>query len=246
MKQKICAFSIADNKNLPYFKMMAASFKKFHPDIPLILCGEEEINNYNDKDFFYRATPILASKLIKEYETVIKLDADQIIAGDLNNALEGDYDIAVVNNSNPRELKKIKVNVWDINPLAYVNCGLVIMKSERLINHWLKLCRSEFFGGYQYREQDLLNIVDFYGDYKVRFLDQEDSYYGLASKGYWNEVIIKDDKLVLPKGEEWPDRDKIVRVVHSAGGNDPAKMNLRPYFKPEVIKYLEGIVGGQI
>jgi hypothetical protein len=157
-----------------------------------------------------------------------------------------DYDVACVNNSNPRELKKLEILVWNINPLAYVNCGFVAMRNKEFIEHWLGLCYSEHFYYYRYREQDLLNILAFYGNYKVKLLDQGDSYYGLASKGYWNMIELRDGKLVLPKREEWPDQDKEIKVIHVAGGNDPMKMNLRPYFKEEVIKHLEKLIDGKL
>ena len=241
-KKKIVAFTIADDANLKYAKMLENSLRKFHTKekLPFDIIGADRIKVTKDPDFFYRATPRVAMDLIKEYETVIKFDADTIVCGNLSHIWKEDFDVGVVNNSNPREMKKLTVGVWDIHPLAYVNCGLVVMKSEEFINHWWGLCCSDHFNTYQYREQDLLNIMIFYGNYKVKFLDAGKNWNGLISKGFWPYCEMRDNDIVLPKNNEWPtNEDKIIKVIHWAGGNDPDKMKFRLHFKPEVIERLE-------
>lgn len=240
-KNKVAAFSVATGKHVEYFKKMEASLRKFHSEeeLPLFQIDEKQIKATGDNMFLYRATPIGAKDLIKQYDTVIKIDADSIITGSLEDAWTGNFDVGVVNNANPRETKKYPVTVWNISPQAYVNAGFVIMKSEEFIDHWFKLCYSPHFDFYQMKEQDLLNILVFYGNYKVRFLDNLDSFYGLASKGYWPNVELRDDELVLPKSEEWPDRDKKIKVIHWAGGHDAEKMNFNIHFQPEVAKWLK-------
>ena len=243
MKNKVCFFSIASKDHMKYFEMMKNSLSKFHPNIPLLLWDDNKIDKYKDKEFFYRATPIIAKELIDQYDCVVKLDADQIITGDLSHIWEGDYDVAVVNNSNPREQKIYPVSVWNINPLAYVNCGLVAMKSKRFIEHWFNQCFSNHFSTYQFREQDLLNILLQYGDYKVKRLDEGNKSHGLISKGYWPELYLKDGKLIFPQTDGWPTQGNTqIVVLHWAGGNSVDKMNFRIRFKPEVVKFLEGLV----
>jgi lipopolysaccharide biosynthesis glycosyltransferase len=238
-------FTIADNNNLPYAKMMTNSLKKFHPDAEVIVVGEEQIKAYNDPMFFYRATPIIASELLEQYETVVKLDADQIITGDLSHIWEGKFDVACVNNSNPREYKAYPYTVWNIHPLAYLNAGFVVMKSKKFVDHWKQLCMSDHFNYYQMKEQDLLNIMVWYMNYiyDIKLLDSSDKWHGLISKGYWPQIELRETLLVLPKNEEWPvDSDKQIVCLHWAGGNSPDKMNYRTRFKPEVVKYLDKLV----
>lgn len=254
MKNKVCFFSIADNNNLKYFKLLEASLKKFHPDIPLLLWDETKIQQYKDPQFFYRATPIIAKELIKEYETVIKIDADSIVTGDLSDIWEKfEYDVAVVNNSNPREFKSYPYALLNIHPYSYVNAGFVAMRSEAFIDEWYNNCFSILYNGFQMREQDFLNLLVHGNHYKVKRLDEDDSFYGLASKGYWPEIELVGEKLLLrkeptevghwPKDEQpWPDKDKYIKVIHWAGGNTPDKMNFRIHFQPEVIKKLEELV----
>ena len=86
----------------------------------------------------------------------------------------------------------------------------------------------------------------FGGPYKVRFLDDEDSFFGLASKGYWPNVILRGEELVLPPTTDelgtYPDREKIIRAIHWAGGNQAGKMNYRLHFQPNVCKRLDELV----
>lgn len=245
-------FSIADRKNLPYFEMMKNSLAKFYPDTPLILINEEAIDRFKDPHFFYRATPIVAKNLLRDYDVVIKIDADTIITGNLDEAIEGDYDVGVVYNSNPREDKAYPIRFLDIDPMKYVNAGFVVMKSKAFVDHWLYLCRSPHFLNYQYREQDLLNFMVWYmseemgGPYKVKFLDQGDSFYGLASKQFWTDIVVKDNQLVLPpvtdESGTYPDTEKIIRAIHFAGGNTPDKMKYRLRFQPDVVKFIDKLV----
>ena len=241
-------FSIADANNLPYFEMMKKSLNHFHPDIPLILIDQAAVDRFKDQHFWYRATPLVAKNLLRHYDVVCKIDADTLITGNLDHVFEGEYDVAVVNNSNPREDKAYPVRFLDVDPLEYVNCGFVVMKSKAFVDHWLALCRSKHFLNYQYREQDLLNFMVHYcgeeygGPYKIKFLDKSDKFHGLASKGYWPQIKMDGDKLILPKGEEWPDNDKEIVALHWAGGNSPDKMKYKLRFKKEVCDYIDKLI----
>lgn len=245
-----CFFSIADNNNLPYFEMMKASLFKFHPDIPLILIDQATIERFKDPHFFYRATPIVAKNLLRDYDVVCKLDADTIITGNLDHIFEGDYDVAVVQNSNPREDKAYPIRFLDVDPLEYVNCGFVVMKSKAFVDQWLSLCRSKHFLNYQYREQDLLNLMVSYmseevgGPYKVKFLDRSNKWHGLISKKYTPMTKLIDGKIILPKNEEHPtDEDKEIVAYHFSGGqNAPDKGKYRLVFPKEVADYIDTLV----
>lgn len=248
-KKPRVAFVVADNNNIPYFEKLKNSIRKFHDEkeLPIALIAEEQIKATGDPSFFYRATPIVAMDLLLEYEAVIKLDADQVITGDISHVWKGDFDLGVVNNSNPRENKKYPVSVLNINTLSYMNCGFVVMKSRKFVEHWFNLCFSPHFECYQMREQDLMNILIYYcgapySDYKIKMLDEGPNWHGLISKGYWPQIELRGDDLVLPKNGEWPEKeDKTIKAIHWAGGNEPNKMNFKLSFKPEVVKRLEAL-----
>src|SRR3990167_109660 len=247
-----------------YFQMsqkMLASLKKTNPDIEkkadiVLYTQNDAIRNGftllpNDLKMRYM-TPIFAKELLQVYECVVRLDSDMIITGDISSCWEGDFDVAVVQNANPRELQAQQqlmgkvVQVWDIDPMDYVNCGFVVMKSERFVDHWLRLCIHQR-QHYQFYEQDFLNILVFYGDYKVKFLDRQpdNKWWGLISKGYWSQIVRKDGKLILPKnsGDErdpWPtDADKEIVCIHQAGGAGPKFTDLDIRFTSEVATYLK-------
>lgn len=245
MKKPLVFFSIADANNLSYFHKLKKSFEHFHPSIPLLLYDEPKIVPYNDPNFWYRATPMIGKELLKEYETVIKIDADSVVTGDLSELWNGDFDIGVVNNSNPREFKTFPYQYRNVHPFAYVNCGLVVMKSLSFVEYWYDKCFSSLFNT-QMREQDMLNDLVFDNHWSVKKFDEGDSFYGLASKGYWPNIqLLADHRLLLPKGTElkepWPDKEKYIKVLHFGGGNIPNKMNFNTLFQPEVAAYLKEI-----
>jgi lipopolysaccharide biosynthesis glycosyltransferase len=242
---KTCVFTIADNKNLKWAKMCEKSFKKFHPDIPFIIYGEEAIkaSGIPTPNFFYLSTPYYARQLIKEYDQVVKIDADSIVTAPLE-ILENpeDFDVGVVFNWT-RDVISQSVKVWDIPPQSYFNNGFVVFRNEELINHIWKLCNAQFFTNYPFREQDMLNIVCYYGNYKVKVLDMFDSWYGLRSKSEWNKAVMRDGVMVIPKGKDFfPERDKTVRCIHWAGGNLDIKMNYHAFFNDECSTYLDTLV----
>lgn len=236
------AFCPADSNNSKYFGMLQNSLRKFHSEeeLPLIRFDNET----GDPDFFYKATPLLAKKLMDDgYDAVLKLDADSIITGKLDHIWEGDYDVAVVQNANPREFRAYPYQFMNIDPLKYYNCGFVVMKSKEFVEHWLNLCNSPLFISCQMREQDLLNILCLM-NFKVKKLDESDKWHGLISKGYWNRIELKDGNLLLAKNDEWPqDSHKQIVAIHIAGGNNPAKMRLGPYFASVILHYLEDLTG---
>ncbi len=248
MKKKVIAFTIADNNpiNQKLLKGFINSLRKFHneEELPLQIIDQARLDKINDPAKFYRMTPMIARTLIREYDTIIKFDCDSIVLGKLNRLWEEyPHDIACVLNGNPKEPA---YQVWDIAPQDYLNCGLVVMNSPEFVYHWWELCNTPHFNVYQFREQDLMNILFYYGGYDAFCLDRGDEWFGLVAKGWYQWVELdKDKNFVLKKGDRiWPqDGDKIIKVVHFAGGQDPIKGNYKTMFTPEVYKYIDYLVG---
>lgn len=248
-KLPVCFFTVADKNNLKFAKQLENSLKKFHPDIPFFLYTEEDVG---DPINYYRQKPMFARNLIKKYDLVIGADADQIITGSLDYILKENYEVGCVMNYNRTDPKKYGlVGVWDILPQEYMNAGFVAMRSERFILNWWRLCNSAHFNNAQYKEQDLMNIIIHYGDFKVECFDVPNAvknyhaWHGLVSKGEWDKMIMKDGKLILPKTDDnYPEEDKEIKVLHSAGGGNEKKIgdSYRLYFSDEVIDYLEGLI----
>jgi hypothetical protein len=258
---KKIAFTIADEKNMPYAKMMENSLRKFHSEeeLPLIIITGDELNALlaQDNQFFYRATPIIANKLFDEgYDLVIKIDADSLVVGKLDYVFDSEYEVGTVYNWNRVDPEKYgEIGVCTIQPIEYYNCGFVAMKSHKFVKHWLHLCMSPHFERMPMREQGFLNVLTHYGFYKTMCFDDFNpfnfysSWHGLRSKSEWNKIVLKtlnnEKVMVLPQGREgYPEQDKIIRVVHWAGGNEDIKMNYKVYFSDEVSSYLDELTNG--
>lgn len=256
-KKEVIAFTAVDEKNEQYLPYLINSLRKFHSEkeLPLHIVKGDELKAYlkDDPMFFYRQKPVIAEKLIKDYSLVIGLDADQIITGDLSYLWKTyDYDVATVLNWNRYDINIYGlVQGWGIAPLEYFNCGLVAMRSEEFVHHWNIVSHSEQFNRLQYKEQDLLNVLCYYGNYNVRCLDHFDgpakmnSWWGLISKGEWKDAKLQDGKIIIPKGKgntPFPPREIDLKVIHWGGGKDGVKMNYNVFFPPEVAKHLDYLV----
>jgi hypothetical protein len=247
-KGKVVFFSIAgDDTNLGYAQMMVNSFRHFYPDIPMIIIGQKEVQATRDPHFYYRATPIIANQLLDHYELVVKIDADSLVVGNLDHILEDEtYDMGNVLNWNRVDPGKypFPLTVWDIPDTEYMNCGFVAMRSKELVEHWLKLCFDDKFLHYRFREQDLMNIIYYYGNYNVKCFDHGNKWHGLISVGEWMNLKMKGDELVLPVVDNYPNEEKTIKVLHVAGGQVPDKMNLHKRFKGEVLEHLIKLASG--
>lgn len=229
MKRRI-AFCPADNKNEQFYQQLVKSLRKFHSEEELPLLRFD--NPGADLRFWYQATPIIAKELLKEYKTVIKLDADQIICGDISRIWdESDYfDVGVVMND-----PSYPIRLWDISPGSrYYNNGLVVIRSREFVEHWHRLCMSRHFDNYQFREQDLLNILcSDYFNYKVKWLEEKD-FYGEQAKPYLTKSYLKDGKIFIG--------DAQLKVWHAGGGNVPNKGNFRIRFPKDVSDFIETLI----
>jgi len=243
MKRKVCFFTLAsEGENMRYAKMMANSLKKFHPDIPLVIKPFEKIHNF-------RVYAMAGKELAKEYDLVINIDSDSIVTGSLDHIINDDsYDLAGVLNNN---LIDPKLQPWDTPAPLYVNAGFVAIRGTRPWEWWNKLNFSIHWDKYQFREQDMLNIMFHYSDLNVKSLDSGSMWHGLISKGRWGDLVMKDDKVMMPKdivkqyikdGFPFKEEDKEIKVIHWAGGQVP-KMNYWPHFPKEVAERINYLVG---
>lgn len=226
-------YVIADKNNLVHFEKLKNSLRKFDKETDIILFSDEDVKAANDPQIFYRATPYFGKAMFDSgYDEICHLDADQIITGDISDIWEGDFDAGVVWNDPSYPLQ-----VWDIG-VPYYNNGLNVFKTREFIEHWDRLCQGPHFNSYQFREQDLLNILcSDYHNYEIKQLDAGKSIYGEFAKSVWPQVTLKDGKLMMPNGE------KELSVIHFGGGQGNAgKGKYELYFDPEVCEFLDGLV----
>jgi hypothetical protein len=234
-KDKIL-FIIDDDRDASLSKGFFNSIRKFHSeeDLEIRIIKAPEYSGFEqDRNFYYRAKSIIAYDLMKEgYELIIGCDADQIIFSEISHIWEhSDYDVATVLNINrvdPGMYGFVTTSVLD--PSEYYNCGLVAMKSKEFIEKWL----------------DLLNLMCYFGNWKVKCLDRYDAehgvyaWWGLVAKGETLKAVRTETGVMIPKGtDNYPDHDIDLKILHTAGGSNELKLNYKILFSEEVISYID-------
>ena len=254
MKQKIIAFTVFDKNNEKYANILEKSFHHFHPDIPLRMFGDADVRKANDPEIFYKQKPYFADKLFREgYDAVLGLDADMIILGKLDYIFDTKgYDVGTVLNFNPVDFRTMgPIAVQGIHyATEYYNAGLVMMRSHAFVKHWLRLCQSKYFTRFQYREQDLMNIIAHFGNYQVKCFDDADDFakyyawHGLLGSHETTKMQMVNGDVYLPASPDgFPSRDIIFKVWHPAGGQTPYdKLNYRTAFNEDVVEYINNIL----
>jgi len=202
------------------------SFKKFHPDIDLVIFGQSDIDEMfasRPELNFYNSKASFAKKLYNDYDLVVNIDADHLIFGRLDSILEGDYDVAAPSNYNawincsletltmcrgqvvpPSVLSSGNTDTILVPENKYFQGGLIASTSKLFWDQYENACIkfSHFFGHY---ENDILNIVCHMLPYKVKVLEGDfiytnpnfNSYYGCSSLGRENQVVVNNGRLEL-------------------------------------------------
>lgn len=253
-KKPVVAFTVADNKNLHHAQALVNSIRKFYTEeeLPIVVYGQEVLDQIQDPGKFYKQKPLFGSMLIDQYETVIGMDADMICLGKFDHFWKGDFDFAPVLNFNRADFKQYgPITFPPLDPTEYMNAGLVVMKNPQFVRHWLNLCNGKYFEKMQYREQDFLNILYHFGDYKVKCLDYktesgEITWNGLISKGEHHRAELRNGEVWLPGNPEegYPIEDVRLTFLHTAGGQGEKKIldTFRVYFTEEVADYIASLI----
>ena len=202
----------------------------FHPDIPFIVLGTEEVNKLGGLDGFTMAK--VMHQLIDEYEWVVRFDADSMIVGELTELLAaikiGEYDVIGVRNNNDYGMAGVHepISQKGVDTYEYLNAGLVATNSASFIAGWMD-CNVMFGHMCPFGEQSTLNSLA--QKFKTCILDRKESpvFYGVAGlygNGHelethwdsWKEIIVAHGELYLD--------GKIVKVIHHAGGDNNYKL----------------------
>lgn len=274
MKKPALFFTAASSSHFQYALPFWKSLTKFHSskDIDMVFFTDEkdpkrlqslpegiqikDLTPYlKDPLFWYRQKPVLAEQFMDDYELVVGFDSDQLVLGSLDYIVKTqDYDIGTVinwNRSDPEVYGFVELARIGIVPVEYFNCGLVAMRSKKFVHHWNILCFSPQFERVQYKEQDILNVLCYYGNYNVRCFDHGDgvakyvAWHGLIAKGELARAIIRDNDLIVPKGfgdTPFPAEDTLLKVVHLGGGSGAPKDNWGVYFQPEVMEKIQELI----
>ena len=215
------------------------SFKKFHPDIDLVVFRQEMINKVFTETLvnFENAKPTFAKLLTDTYDLIVSIDADTIITGRLGEVLKNDYEVGSVVSLNAFCASSIENVTADM----YVQAGLVASRNKSFWDVWEEANKGAM--KYHFKEQDVLNLL-WYNDPEIskmkrKIFDIDKNYYGTKSLGREKEFYVEGDKLMC--------RDEQVLCYHNARGHYMPKLQFDKLgFTPEVIEYLNSIAKGTV
>jgi len=223
------------NVNDEYYHSMGAaklvaSARYFHPDIPFVVFGTEEMNNRNVP--LEIMMPFIMRDLINRYEKVVRFDADSMIVGPLDELINAEgYDIIGVRNNNDydRAGKDSPITQFNVSVSDYMNAGLVATTSEAFLAEWMDVNLS--VGTLlPFVEQTVLNGIR--RKYKTLILDPKESdvYYGVSCLfgedthwDSWKHIHVVNKDLYL--------NGKKVKVLHHGGGFNPNKLGFYMFNK---------------
>jgi hypothetical protein len=226
------------------------SFKKFHPDIDLVVFRQKEIDETfgsNPKLNFYNSKASFAKKLYNDYDLVVNIDADHLIFDRLDEILIGDYDVAAPANYNCWLNTGIGTNTFGNNDIFsrgelvshvnYLQGGLIASTSRKFWDEYEYMClkASTLFGN---KENDILNLIHLLLPYNFKVLDGDydyrsenfKCYYGCASLGRENQVKLENDKLILD--------NKVMKAYHFARAGIE-KIHPRQLFSSQVCDFID-------
>lgn len=278
-KKPIAFFSVSSKEYFKYAVNFWRSMTKFHSssDIDMILyTNEDNFDNLKylpggiqrrdlqpfleDSKFFFRQKPIIMDQLLDEYEYVVGFDADSIILGNLDYIINmKGADVGTIYNWNRYDTQfypMVEIMRVGIAPVEYFNCGLVACRNKQFAHNWLVNCFSPQFERCQYGEQDILNIMCYFGNWNVVCFDlpfqepnaKEITYFGwhgLINKGEVNRAIVKDGEIIVPQGlgdTPFPPRDVKIKVFTLGGGHGAVKDNFTAFFSPEAMARVNEIL----
>ncbi len=248
---KICFFTICDQqlqKGLPNsrnldFTGFVNSFRRFHPDIPLIIYDHHDMNIQGVN--YYCAKAKFGRILSEQYDLVVNIDADHVIMARLDEILAADYDIAAPANFNEtNNLVGIKVSSgitgeankgWLVDEVSFLQGGLIASPNKDFWKHY-EYCTQQHYKKFHCFENDILNLVAYLYPYKVKVLDghcdyrnpEHNCWYGCSIINKEPNAYVQDGKIML--------EGKPIKAYHHAHGS--AKRLYSDIFSEEVSNFI--------
>lgn len=208
---KTCFFTIIEDRYKPLIELdlFVKSFKHFHPDIPLFILGEQAIAKLKVEhpgiDMF-KIKASAAKWFYEDYDLVVNIDADHFIFSRLDEVLANDYDVACPSNYNCYEnvgisIESYRGNRYNIVPeLRYRQAGL-IASGSKLFWDTYETASLKHADNMTCRDNDVLNLVIEFGNFKYKVLDGDYHYsspnrkafYGCSSLNLERQATIVND-----------------------------------------------------
>jgi len=232
--KKVC-FVPVDDKHyyLAGTPIMINSFRRFHPDIDLVVFRQDVIDKlFKEKRIdWYNAKPYFAELLFNDYDLVVNMDADHVITGRMTEVFDNvDYDIAGPWNFNDYE----NASFDNITAEMYVQGGMIASSKKEFWLKWQEANKDA--RKYKRRENDVMNLIiyNLMPELKLKIVDKDKDYYGCKSLGREPEFYIENDKLMC-RGEQ-------VLAYHYAKGGVFPKLDFDTMpFTDEVKKWLKNV-----
>ena len=233
MKKVVFFTIVGDNYYYPCgTHKMVNSFKRFHPDIDLVVFRQDMIDKvFKEKGInFFTAKPTFAKLLTPHYDLVVNIDADCVILGRCEEVLKDDYEVGAAWNYNDYENRKVE----HVTEKQFVQAGLVASRNKKFWALWEYENRNAF--KYVCAENDILNLI-WYGkhDYNFKIFDKGiKDFYGCKLLGKEKDCYLKDNKVMCEGGQ--------VVIYHNAKGRRFPKLDYPNLgFPNDVANYMEGL-----
>lgn len=243
----ICDSAIQKNptnnsRNLDFAGFMS-SFKRFHPDIEMIVFDEKdmkkmEVNYYNAKAAF--------GKLLSESnDLVINVDADHYFFDRCEEILSADYDVACPANFNITN-NLVAINVKSgiygsaneqtlISVREFLQGGLIASPNKYFWDHY-DFAAQMYYSKFVCFENDILNLVAYLYPYKIKILDGSVELNGVDKKAWYGcSIIGKEKDCYINNGKIFLE-GKPVKVYHFAHGG--GKKKYTEVFSPKVSEFI--------
>ena len=227
---KTVFFTLVDDRFYNPFgtPAMINSFKRFHPDIDLVVFRQDMIDEVMAKKGinFYNAKPTFAKLLSPYYELVVNVDSDHIFLARCEEILKGDYDIGCPINKNDYE----NTSVENVTEDMFLQGGMVASTKQEFWDIWEE--RNKEAMNYKCKENDIMNLVIYNqcDGMKLKIFDKDKDYYGCKSLGREGEFYIKDNKVMCRKEQ--------VFMYHVAKGGIQKPRPHELGFSSEVVDYM--------
>jgi hypothetical protein len=233
--RKVCFAPVDDRHYYPVgTPIMINSFKRFHPDIDLVVFRQNTVDKlFKEKGInWFTATPYFAELLFNDYDLIVKMDADHVVTGRMAEIFDRvDYDVAGPWNFNDYE----NASFENITEKMYVQGGLIASTKKEFWLKWQEMNKNA--KNYPRRENDILNLLvynEMPEELTLKIVDKDKNYYGCKSLNREREFYLENDKLMC-RGEQ-------VLAYHNAKGGVSPKLDFDNMpFTSEVKSWLKQI-----
>lgn len=234
---------LPNSRNLD-FKGFMSSFKRFHPEIEMIIFDEMDMKLHNVN--YYNAKAVFGKILSGSYDLVVNVDADHLFFDRCEEILSADYDVACPANFNAtNNLVGIKVGSgitgegkpnWIVSEEEFLQGGLIASTSKQFWNHY-EYASRKYYDRFVCFENDILNLVAYLYPYKLKILDGHFDYRNKEHKRFYGCSIYPNEQSCYIENDKIMCAGKPVKMYHFAHGGGKKKYS--EVFNSEVSNFIK-------